>query len=120
MGSKETERPLNLFAYTPLTSEDVEFIAEAPVPPREFNPSEGARWSASLTPTGVIVINLVHKRYPDAVCQVQCAQDEGEQWHMFFYHLSETYDFIPDEMAEVLALEVFPQVMESLQEGPAN
>jgi hypothetical protein len=94
---QERESP-DLNQYNPLR-EETKFI-DIPIPKREFAPGRSTNWTFSLTLMGVFIFNIVHKDYPDALCQAQCLYDEKGTFWFFFELLSPTEDYIPHDLVE--------------------
>lgn len=106
------KREFDVSSYQPKDWNEVVYL-ESVVPERVFVPGETAKWVASLTSGGVIVINLIHADYPDAVCQIQCSPDSHHRLHTFFQHVSPTKRYIPDDLAEKLFTDLKSQVFDS-------
>lgn len=99
--------------YKPTSLQEVVFIS-SPIPEREFEDGLYCHYQPASFQSGLIVINIIHKDYPDAVCQVQMVP-EGGRYGVFFYHGSPTEKYIPDELAEDLALKhAIPHTMEEI------
>lgn len=114
------ERNFDVNQYRPLNDEDVVSIGGLPIPERAFRPGEDVAWSGSINLAGTVFINVIHRDYPDAFCQIQCVQDDKGVWHVFFAHISPSNHHLPDELAEALVPEIFPRAMEQLQRGRPN
>lgn len=108
--------------YKPTEWAQIVYLEGPAVPKREFEEKETGKWSASMTLQGVIVVNMIHKDYPHTVCQIQCTPDDtGTNYHAFIVHWppiegDHTGVHIPEELAEEMFFEAFPQVMSQLQE----
>jgi hypothetical protein len=99
--SKETSE-VNPENYKPTSLQEVEFVP-SPLPERVFEGGLFCHYQPAAFPSGLIVINMIHKDYPDAVCQVQMVP-AGGNYGVFFYHGSPTKEYIPDDLAEELAI----------------
>lgn len=62
----------------------------------------------------MVVINLVHKQYPDAVCQIQLFPSP-EGVHTFFCHMSPSKKYIPDVLAEEIGVPIIGVVLEQVE-----
>lgn len=122
MSPKESPPPaFDADQYKPTEWAQVVYLEGPAVPKREFEGKETARWLASMTLQGVIVINMIHKDFPHAICQVQCCPDDKGTYHAFMVHWppiegDHTGVHIPEELAEEMFFALFPQVMSQLQE----
>ena len=74
-----------------------------------------ANYQPAVFPNGLIVINIAHRNYPDALCQIQMFPGP-ERYDVFFFHGSPSKHYIPDEEAESMAEEIVPQALHKLNE----
>ena len=104
--------------YHPLTIEETAFIPGVAMPERQFTEKEYGKWVGSITEAGVIVINMIHRDHPDAVCQVQLVPKEDNVINTFFQHLSPSENYIPDDVVEQMFLkDALQQILEYFEQN---
>ncbi len=118
--SNSEKKSLDLSLYRPKALGESEFIPGVAMPERNFAENEYGKWVGSTTEAGVILVNIVHRDYPDAVCQVQLIPGEdGGRIDTFFQHLSPSENYIPDHVAEEMFLkDALPQILQSFNQKP--
>ena len=110
-----SEQP-DISQYKPQGWDDVVFISILPIPERKFPEGKFVKWLAFRTPEKVIIINMIHECYPDAVCQVQCSPNDNEDYTIFILNAplreGDSLEIcIPEELADEMFEKVFPQAM---------
>ena len=113
---------VDLSTYNPTNWDECVYI-QTPIPERTFTEDEQAKYIAAQTERGVIIVNIVHRDYPNADLQVQLSPQltpEGVQLHTFFRHVCPSGDHIPDPLAEDLLINHFlTQIMEQFDNKPS-
>lgn len=112
--SKRENPDFDVDTYHPHSLEEVEFVP-SPLPSRDFTEGMVANYQPALFPNGLIVINIAHKDYPDAICQIQMFPGP-ETYDTFFFHGSPSEHYIPDDEAERISEEVIPITLQRLED----
>jgi len=76
------------------------FPIDVSVPERTFSPGEKIKWQHRLTEEGIYAINIIHRDYPDTLCQMQCTYNGGRGLHILAEQFSLTQNYIPKYLAE--------------------
>jgi hypothetical protein len=109
-----SERPkFNLEGYSPKAIEDVIYF-HCDLPPRDFSGDKVAICHSSILKTGIILLNIFHRDYPEAISQAQIFLREGK-YHVFYAHSNESDIFIPYEITENIVQEAIPETIDRIQ-----
>lgn len=90
---------------------------DVPMPSRvDFREGEQGRWVGMMNPVGTILVNIVHRGYPDSYCQVQMSPDASGEYNTWFLHGGPEEGHIPERVVEDLFVgQVLPKVEEYIQ-----
>ncbi len=105
--------------YKPLRKEEVGIVEDLPMPQREFRKGKKEAWMTTINPEGTIIVNFVHKDYPDVFCQIQCSRDEKGCPQVYFAHVGPLDKHISYEIVENFARKVLFQTRMSLPKNPS-
>ncbi len=105
--------------YKPLGEGEVGLVEGLPMPQREFLKGKKEAWMTTINPEGTIIINFVHKDYPEVFCQIQCSRDEKGCSQVYFAHVGPLEKHIPYELVEEAARKILFQTRMSVPKNPS-
>jgi ACT domain-containing protein len=119
MSDEQASQSIDLNTYSP-TGWDSVVALPMSVPDRDFSPGQEVRWLASLTGSGVVVVNVVHEHYPEDMMQVQMVPrvDDNSALDTYCLHEASVKASIPDTEGDRIIDGIFQTVMQAVWGNP--